>query len=122
MISALEKVAAALDLMADELDTTPVAAAQPEASSPKTASTAQAFSDFYRQQVGEEAPASLVEKLSATDDAEVTDAMAKLMKSASHQSPTPMGGPSDDNDRGLTSKTGGAQDAWEAFADDLSND
>jgi len=122
MDTALHKISTALDLLADELDSRPVHAVVEE----KTAEAADVFgtfSEFYKQQVGEEPPAALVEKLAQDADEETVDALKKLVKSAALERPTPLGEPSEGGGYREPPTTRGdvAKMAWEQFEETLLN-
>lgn len=121
MGTALNKISMALDLIADELDARPAAALEE-----KTAEVADVFgnfSEFYKQQVGEEPPAALVEKLAQDADEETVDALKKLVKSAALERPTPLGEPSEGGGYREPPATRGdvAKMAWEQFEETLLN-
>lgn len=120
--SPVQKISAALDLLADELDAMPVVAAG-EAKVAEEADIFGSFQDFYRERVGEEMPAALVEKLAKDADGETVDALKKLMKTASHERPTPLGEPSEGGSYRAPpeSRHDVTKLAWEQFEETLLN-
>ena len=124
MYTALNKISMALDLIADEIDSRPVAQIEEKtAEASEIADVFGNFSAFYRQQVGEDLPAALAEKLAQDADGETVAALQKLVKSAAMERPTPLGEPSDGggyrnppSTRGEASKV-----AWEQFEETLLN-
>lgn len=121
MDTALNKISTALDLLADELDTRPVAA--PEEKLAEDADVFGNFYEFYKHQVGEEPPAALVEKLAQDADEETVDALKKLVKSAALERPTPLGEPSEGGGyrEPPTNRGDVAKMAWEQFEETLLN-
>ena len=122
MDTALHKISTALDLLADELDSRPVHAVVEEKAA-EAADVFGTFSEFYKQQVGEEPPAALVEKLAQDADEETVDALKKLVKSAALERPTPLGEPSEGGGYREPPTTRGdvAKMAWEQFEETLLN-
>lgn len=121
MDTALNKISTALDLLADEIDTRQVAA--PEEKVAEVADVFGTFYEFYKQQVGEEPPVALVEKLAKDADEETVDALKKLVKSAALERPTPLGEPSEGGGyrEPPTNRGDVAKMAWEQFEETLLN-
>lgn len=123
-MSVLGKISSALDLIAEEIDARPVfEAAEEKVASEEPANVFGQFYEFYKQQVGEEPPAALVEKLAQDADEETLSALQKLVKRAGMERPTPLGEPSEGGGyRAPPSSRGDATKmAWEQFEETLLN-
>jgi hypothetical protein len=120
--SPLHKISSALDLLADELDAMPVASLV-ETKVAEDVDVFGSLQDFYRERVGEEMPSALVEKLARDADDETVGALKKLVKSASHERPTPLGEPSEGGSYRAAPETrhDGAKMAWDQFEETLLN-
>lgn len=119
--TATSKISAALDLIADELDAAPIS--PPEEKTAEVPDVLGGFYQFYKNQVGEEPPPALVEKLAQDADETTLDALKKLVKSASLERPTPLGEPIDGGGYrdAPSSRSDGAKQAWEQFEETLLN-
>lgn len=122
MTTIFEKIATALDCLADDLDAQPVATPAPVPAEEKTASSAETFRELFRQHTGEEPSDAVLDKLAALDGPELQETFGKLLKTAARERPTPLGEPSDQNagDSAPPSTREGAKlAAWEAFGEAL---
>lgn len=120
MTTALTKIAAALDLLADELDAAPLSA--PVATEPpqsKTASSVDLMEALYRERTGEGLPDTVRDKLASVDDPELESVFNRLLKTGAAERPTPLGAPADRVDGGDEPTTGAEATklAYDAFAE-----
>ena len=91
-MSALEKIAEALDALGADWDAeaAKVAAAPVVAEAPKVASinSAEAFNALLRDRFGTELPPELRDKLAATDDGKLLEALDSFVKQAAAPAPS----------------------------------
>lgn len=122
MTTALTKIAQALDALASDLDAQPALAQPAAASQEKTASSADLLCQLYQQHTGEELPASVRDKLAASDDPEFQAVLGKMIKTAAPERPTPLGSPSGPF---ATEEGAGGQQAtklaWDEFEETIFN-
>lgn len=119
MRTLLEKIALALDSIADDLDAKPVELITSELQ-PKVASSADLFREVFKQHTGEDPPSVLVEKLSGAEEPEVQAALSKLLKTSALDRPTPLGAPSEDRAQNVAPSNPEAMKiAWDAFEETI---
>jgi hypothetical protein len=123
MTTALNKIASALELLAEDFDARPAATPSPTVPEEKRASSAEMLRELYHQQTGEDLPAAVQEKLSAADDQELQTVFGRMLKTAAPERPTPLGSPSGTRTPGAapTDSAEATKLAWDAFEDTILN-
>lgn len=124
MTTALTKIAAALDLLAADLDaarfSTPT---ETEPTQTKAASSVDLMEALYRERTGDALPDTVRDKLASVNDPELESVFSRLLKTAAAERPTPLGAPAD-MPTGTPEPTTGAEAtklAYDAFAEAILN-
>lgn len=123
MTTALTKIASALELLAEDMDSMPTSAQEIPAKETKVASSVELMSALYRQTTGEDLPMAVRDKLASADDPEMQAVFGALLKTAAPERPTPLGAPSEIRSPDAMPVSGqeATKLAWEAFEETILN-